>query len=114
MKTLRALFGVAVIAAALYVGWSVAPPYFRNYQLQDSMETAARFSAVDPRLTEEDIRQKVYKEAQQIGVLIDAEQINVSRVGNEVVIWADYNVHIDLPFRPLNLDFHPATKNKKL
>ena len=36
----------------------------------------------------------------------------MQRNGPELSIWADYSVHIDLPGFPLDLSFHPATREQ--
>lgn len=102
------------MAFAIYLLLLVIPPYFHNYQFQDSIDETARFSGVDPRATEDDIRQKVFKSAQDYDVPLTAEQINVRRNGTEVAIWADYSVHLNVLVRPMDLDFHPATKAKPI
>lgn len=102
------------MVVAVYLCIQVIPPYFNNYQFQDSIEEVARFSGVDPHATEDDIRLKVYKSAQDYSIPVTAEQINVRRNGTEVAIWADYSVHLDIPVRPMDLDFHPATKAKPI
>ena len=102
------------MAIAVYLLIQVIPPYFNNYQFQDSIEEVARFSGVDARATEDDIRLKAYKAAQDYNIPVTAEQINVRRNGTEIAIWADYSVHLNIPVRPMDLDFHPATKAKPI
>lgn len=114
MKSLRGIFGLFVAVAAIYVLWQVLPPFFHNYQFQDSIEETARFTGIDTKITEDDIRQRVFKSAQEYDIPVTAEQINVARNGTEVTISADYVVHIALPVRPVDLDFHPATKQSPI
>jgi hypothetical protein len=110
----RGLLSLALCVAALYVLWQVIPPYFRNYQFQDSIEEIARFTGIDSRITEDDIRQRTLKSAKEYEIPLTAEQINVTRNGSEVAISADYVVHINLPVKPVDLDFHPSTKQKPI
>ena len=114
MKSLRGVLSLVLVAAAIYVLWQVIPPYFRNYQFQDSIQEIARFTGIDSRLTEDDIRVKVLQAAKEYDVPLTAEQINVTRNGSEITISADYIVHISLPVRPVDLDFHPSTKQKPI
>ena len=114
MKIFRGILGVFIAVAVLYVGVQVIPPYFHNYQFQDAIENTARFTGVDTAITPEDIRQKAFKSAQEYDIPITAEQINVTRNGTEVAIWADYTIHLDLPVRPLDLEFHPSTRQKPI
>ena len=112
MKSLKAILSLAVLGTAVYVGWMVAPAYIQNYQLQDEMKGAARLNAASNR-SEQEIRDSLYKAAREIGVPITADQINIVRAGNDLVIWADYTVHIDLPYRPFDLEFHPSSRSDK-
>jgi hypothetical protein len=113
MKTLRALFSVFVLVAAVYAAWLVIPPYFSNYRFQDAIESEARLNAYNNK-PEEEIRQIVAKKARECDVPLQPEQINVMRSGPEISIWADYTVHVDLPGYPLDLKFHPSTKTKRI
>jgi predicted membrane protein len=114
LKSFRGLLSVVLVVAAIYVMWQVIPPYFHNYQFQDSIDETARFSGIDSHITEEDIRQKVLKLAQEYEIPLTAEQINVTRNGSEITISADYIVHVNLPVKPVDLDFHPTTKQKPI
>ena len=111
MKSLKALFGLCVIVGGMYLAWMAFPPYFNNYQLSDSIDEISHFATYN-RQTDEDIRANVLKEAHSLRINLQPEQVKIQRMQDEVVIWADYTVHIDLPYRPFDLDFHPASKNK--
>jgi hypothetical protein len=62
----------------------------------------------------EEIRAKVMKSAEEYDIPLTAEQVNVARNGTEVAIWADYVVHVNLPVRPVDIEFHPSTRQKPL
>jgi len=111
MKRLRALLALVIVVGAFYVAWNVIPPYFNNYQLQDEMESQARMNSYT-QATEEDIRKSIYKKVTELEIPIPPEQIHVTRQGQEVAIWTDYRVHVDLPLHPLDLEFHPGSKNR--
>jgi len=111
MKTLRALLGLAVVAAGFYLAWMLIPPYFYNYELEDFMAQEARFNTYTAK-SETDMREAVYKKAQDLTVPLTREQITVQRISNGVSISADYTVHVDLPLYPIDVTFHPASKNK--
>jgi hypothetical protein len=113
VKALRGLLGIALPVIAVYLLWQVLPPYIHNYQFQDSIEEIARFASLDSRTNEEEVRQKVFKSAQENSIPVTQDEINVSRLNNqEFAVWIDYTVHIKIPVHPFDLDFHPATKNK--
>jgi hypothetical protein len=111
MKTLKALLGLAVLVGAFYLAWMLVPPYFNNYELEDYMAQEARFNTYTAK-SETDMRESIYKKAQDLTIPLTREQINVQRISNGVSISADYTVHVDLPLYPIDMTFHPASKNK--
>jgi hypothetical protein len=115
VRTLKLFVGLAVIAAAVYLGVQLVPPFFANYQFQDAIENEALLDSYSSK-TEDDVRQAVLKKAQDLELPIRPEQVQVQRTGTSggVAIWADYTVHVDIPYYPLDIDFHPASKNKPI
>ncbi|HWR34629.1 MAG TPA: hypothetical protein VN622_02020 [Clostridia bacterium] len=113
MKNLKALFGLAVLFAAVYVAWAVLPPYYNNFQFQDAVDAEAKMSSYSTK-TEFEMQESLAKKAQEFDIPLKAEQIHVVRSGNELSIWAEYQIHVDLPLYPVDLRFQPATKNKKI
>ena len=113
MNRLKALFGLFLVVAAVYAAWMFLPPYISNYQFQDDLQNEALINSYSNK-SDLDIRNTLAKKAAEYGIPLKAEQINVLRNGPELSIWADYSVHIDLPGFPLDLNFHPATKNKRI
>ena len=113
MNRLKALFGVFLVIAAFYVGWKVVPPCFNNYQFEDAVQSEALLNSYSTK-SENDIRNTLAAKAREYDIPLTAEQINVQRNGNELAIWAEYTIHLDLPLYPLDLKFHPATKNKRI
>jgi hypothetical protein len=113
MKSLKPVIGVLLVVAAFYAAWLLLPPYINNYQFQDDLTNEALINSYSNK-SELDIRNTLAKKAADYGIPLKAEQIHVQRSGAELSIWADYSVHIDLPGFPLDLNFHPATKNKRI
>ena len=68
MRTLRSLLGLFIVGVIIYCAWTLLPVYITNYQLEDAMDSAARFGAVDSRKTEREIRESVLHEAQALQV----------------------------------------------
>jgi len=60
---LKAILWTAALLAGFYVAFKVVPIYFANYQLQDKMQTEARYATVNHR-SDDDLRNIIYKEAQ--------------------------------------------------
>ncbi len=113
MNRLKALFGLFVVVAAFYTAWMLLPPYVNNYQFQDDIRNEALINSYSNK-SDQDIRNTLAKKAAEYGIPLTAEQISIQRSGPELSIWADYTVHVDLPGFPLDLRFHPATKNKRI
>lgn len=114
MKTIRLLLSLCVIGGVLYAAWQVLPAYMSKYQFEEAMDDTARTMTVQGNKTEEDFRKVLYEHAQDLNIPIRPEDIKIQRAGNDVLISADYTVHVDLPFYPLDLDFHPSSKRQAL
>lgn len=97
------------------VGVKVIPPYFSNYEFEDSIRTEALQATYTSR-TEDDIRDTVIKEARKYDIMLTPKQVRVSRVGGiaagSLSIEAEYSVPLELPGYSTILEFHPSTKNK--
>jgi len=115
MGTIKLIIGFVVIAAVVYGCSVLVPPFFSNYEFEDAIETEARMSTYSTK-PEDAIRESVFKKAQDLEIPIAKEQIKVQRFGYQgtgsILIETQYTVHVDLPGYPLDLNFHPTTKNR--
>lgn len=115
MGTIKLILVLGVVGAVFYTGVQILPPYFANYEFQDSIETEARMGTYSVK-GDDVIRDAVFKRAQELELPITKDQIKIVRTGpsgnGAVSIETDYTVHVDLPGYPLDLDFHPHSKNK--
>jgi hypothetical protein len=95
----------------------VVPPFFANYQFQDAIQTEAVLQAYSNQ-SEDQIRDTIFKKAQDLEIPMSEDQIKVQRIGGTgsgtLAISADYTVHLDLPGYPLDLEFHPSSKSKPI
>ncbi|HEY1401560.1 MAG TPA: hypothetical protein VF953_08220 [Terriglobales bacterium] len=115
MATLKLILGVGVFVAMGLVGFKIIPPYFSNYQFEDSLKTEAVQATYSTR-SEEDVRDAVIKQARNYDIALTPKQVHVSRVGGfgqgTLAIDAEYSVPIELPGYSTTLEFHPSSKNK--
>ncbi len=115
MATLKLVFGLAIFVAMGLVGFKIIPPYFSNYQFEDSLKTEAVQATYSTR-SEEDVRDAVIKQARNYDIALTPKQVHVSRVGGfgqgTLAIDAEYSVPIELPGYSTTLEFHPSSKNK--
>ncbi len=115
MGTLKLVLGLAVVIAVIYGLWLLVPPYFSNYQFEDMIKTEALHDTYSTK-TDDDVRKAVLKQAKDFEISLTEEQVKVQRTGMQgtgtLSIDVDYTVHVDMPGYPLDLHFHPSSKNR--
>ena len=111
MKALRALLGIALIVAVIVAVFNLVPPFFHNYELQDDITEEARLNTYTSKSAEE-MKDSIFRKCKEYDLPVTRDQVNVRRDAQGVAIWIDYTVHVDLPVYPVDLQFHPSTKNK--
>lgn len=110
----RLVFTLLFIAAVIFVGVELVPPYFAYYQFQDALKSEARFALTGyPKKTPDDIRDDIYKKAQDLDIPTtkDAIQLTMDVANGQVDIGLDYSVPIDLKVYQFTLQFHPHADN---
>lgn len=110
---LKAIVWLLIFGAAVYVAAKVVPIYFANYQLQDKMQTVARFATVN-RQSEEEVRDIIYREIQERDISARREDIHVESNQRGVRISVEYVVTVNLRVYQLNLHFNPTADNRAL
>ena len=117
MRTLKLLLALGAIGFGIYVGVQIVPPFFANYQFQDAIQSEAVLQAYSNQ-NEDQIRDSIFRKAQDLEIPMKEEQITVQRIGGAgsgtLAISADYTIHLDLPGYPLDLEFHPSSKSKPI
>ena len=113
MARIKGLLSIVLVLAGVYVLWLLLPPYYNSYQLQDFVESEARFNSYNTK-TEQEIQDGVLKKALELDIPLTSSQIKVQRVGSELTISAEYTIHVDLPLHPIDLHFAPSSKNKRI
>jgi hypothetical protein len=112
---MKLVFGILIMAAAVILIATLAPPYLANYQFTDALKTESQMSTYSNK-TEDAIRDEVFRKAQELDIPITKEQIKVVRSGQigtgSVSIEANYTVHVNLPGYPLDLNFDASARNK--
>jgi len=115
MTALKAILGIFVIVAAVYVGAELVPAYYANYEFEDAIKTEATLATYSTK-SESDIRDTVFKKAQELEIPITRDQVRVQRFGlqgtGSISIEAPYVVHVELPGYPMDIHFDASTKNK--
>ncbi len=109
----KAILVTAILAFMVYAAVKIVPSYVSEYQLADKMTEVARFASVN-RNTEEQIRETIYKEMQELNVPARKEDLKISAEAGRVSISLDYKVPVDLMVYKFDLHFTPSTANKDL
>jgi hypothetical protein len=109
----KAIAFTAVLVFGIFAAFKLLPPYIAEYQLSDKMQDQARFAVVN-RYSEEQIRETIFKEAQDLEIPIQKDQIRVLASTSVVRISVDYTVPIDLLVYKMELHFTPSSENKSL
>lgn len=111
---LSLLFTLLILGGLVLAAVKIVPVYVNNYQLQDSMETEARF-AVANRATPVQIRQDIWKKVVEIGVPAKQDNLKVMYGPDGAIqITLDYNVLIDLIVYKWDKDFHIKADNRSI
>jgi hypothetical protein len=110
---LGCLLTVAVLAAALYVGYGAAEVYWRYYRLQDFVQGQAEFA---PALTDDVILRRLVGYCDTLGVGLGNQDwvIRRSYQPREISISAHYQDSVVIAFPGLRkvfkVDFRPNAK----
>jgi hypothetical protein len=107
---LNTVLGLLIVGFMIFSGVKVVPAFFANYQLQDAMETEARF-AITSKKDDEMVREDIWKKVQELGVPARRDAIKVGYGQGSVEISLDYVVPVDLKVYQFNLEFHPHADN---
>ena len=109
----KAIAFLAIVVFGGFCAVKLLPPYIAEYQLSDKMQEQARFAVVN-RYSEDQIRDTIFKEAQDLDVPIKKEEIKVLANPSVVRISLDYTVPIDLLVYKMDLHFTPSSENKSM
>lgn len=107
------LLTIIIVAALIFFGVEIIPPYFANYQLQDSIETEARFAAGNNK-NQQDILSDVMWKIKDLGIPAQAKDVHVTMVQDVVTISINYSVPINLRVYQFTLQFHPHADNSTI
>ena len=114
---LNVILPLLILGGMIFVIAKIVPVYFANYQFQDAIQTEAKFALTGyPKKSLDDLREDVYKKAQELDIPTDRENIRVAVDANKgyVDIGLDYSVPIDLKVYQFTLQFHPHADNHSI
>ena len=110
---LKGIVIVVIVVLAIYTAWKIVPPFVNDYQLSDMMQEQSRYAMVN-RYTEDQIRDKIYKEIVDLDIPAKREDIKIVANNNVVKISLDYTVPVDVLVYHADLHFTPNSETKSL
>jgi hypothetical protein len=114
--TFKTLLALLIVGALVFTLVEIVPAYVNNYELQDSMNTAARFALAN-RQTPDDVRNEIYKKTQDLGIDIKKENIKVTMgegFQGIVQISISYTVPVNFRVYQFQLQFNPHADNRSI
>jgi len=103
---LKLIIWLLVIFSFVYVCVKVVPVLFANYQFQDTVTSTARLAAVT-RQTDDEMKKTIVQAAQDNGLPVTADEVQIIHRGYNVEISVEYSVTVDLHVYQWTLHFHP-------
>src|SRR6266852_4615760 len=87
----KALFWTVLFLVVIFVCYKIVPPYVKEYELQEKMQETARFASAFHK-GEEEIRDTIYKEIQDLGIPAKREDVKVQYDNRTIRISVEYSV----------------------
>lgn len=106
------LLSLLLFGGAIYYGSQLGRIYWRYYELQDDMQSAARFART---LTDPVIYRNLVAVIDSLGIPAEAKRLVVRRIGPPftIQILTEYRERIDLPFgRVWYIRFRPKAESR--
>lgn len=112
---LNTLVTLVILGALVFLAVKIVPVYVNNFEFQDSIESESRFAlSAYPKKSVNDIRDDVFKKAQELNIPAKEDDIQVVVNQSDVDIDLAYTVPINLAVYQLNLQFHPHADNHNI
>jgi len=112
MKMLKAILGIAFLVLVVYGGYLLLPTYLAVYEFEDAIKEEAKLNAYGSR-NEIEIRDTILRKAHELQIPLTADHVSVRRDSGELVITADYAMHVDFVPYPFDLNFHPSSRMRR-
>lgn len=114
---LKLIFGLAVLALAIFSGWQIGACELANFELHDDLRDLAAQGGAQIGLSapnsEDELRSAVIREAKGHGIHLEPDQVTVRRAATAFVptyyLAAEYEVRVMLPGCSFIRHYHPTS-----
>ena len=93
---LGCIFWLALVFVGLLIAWKAVPVKVKSAELHDHMADMAVFATRER--SSEAIKKNVLVKAKELGLPLDAKNLQVSRDESRIRLVADYTVVLEFPF----------------
>ena len=101
---LQLLIILLITVALIVLAVRLVPVYVKKFEFDEAVREEAKFAAVREAPPPE-VRLRLLRKAQELGLPIQAQQIRVTPSGQGIRISVSYTVPVQLPGYTLNLNF---------
>ncbi len=110
MSRIKVLLFFLIVIGGVFVLYKLFPPYFAYFTFQDDLKnTVVRMQ--NSNTTDDEIKAAILKLAENHGLPVSEQQVHVARQGKSLSVSVDYQIHVDFPGYPVDLQFNPSTTN---
>jgi hypothetical protein len=110
-STLGCLVSLVLTVGVLYYGITLGRVWWRYKELQNRMETAARFGQTQ---SVDQITRQLQAEAQDLGIPPEGRRFRITKsdAPASITISTSYTEHVSLPLLDRSFSFHPSVTQK--
>ena len=90
------IIALAILVTGIWTGYVLIPIKVKTYEFYDTMRQEARFGAVNRK--DDVVHDRLMKKAKQLGIPLEAKNLEVRRDGGTYIITADYDIPVDLGY----------------
>jgi hypothetical protein len=101
---LGCILWLLVLGLAVLISWKLVPVKVASAELYDFMDEQAKFASANT--TAEDVKKNILQRAAELKLPLDKDHVKVERIGDRILMEADYTVPVEFPGYTYNWHFH--------
>ena len=103
--TLQLVIVLLITAGIILAVVRIVPVYVRDFEFKDAIREEAKMARIRRDEPPMAIRRRLFEKAQEVGLPVQPEQIQITPAGEGVRISVNYRVPVSLLVYTLNLNF---------